>query len=49
MRKVLLMLLTVCLLAGMCACHAEAEGGVWMYACSVGKADAIRVDVCGSA
>lgn len=49
MRKVLLILLTVCLLAGMCVCHAEADGGVWMYACSVGKADAILVGAGGSA
>ena len=46
MRKGLVWLLMLCMIAGMSAC---AEADVWMYACSVGKADAILIGAGGSA
>lgn len=49
MKKSLWLLALFCLLTGLSACRAGAEGDVWMYVCSVGKADAILVGAGDSA
>jgi len=49
MQKCLAILMLLAVVMGMCACSAEAQGDTWMYACSVGKADAILVGSGGKA